>query len=384
MLEETIYLDYASTAPVADTVKRRVTEMLDVFGNPSSLHRLGMQAETLLTEARQSVLTALGASSGRLVFTGGGTESNNLAIFGSTKQLEGRGRHIITTAIEHPAVLEPFRMLEQSGWEVTYVVPDSDGDLAVDDFLRAIRPDTVFISAMHVNNETGAILPVQELVAALKDHPKIRLHVDGTQAFGKIPFRMRDIGVDLYTVSAHKIGGLKGTGALYIRDGVRLSPVIYGGGQELGLRSGTENVIGAVAFGEAARNAVASCRDLGEAMTMQARFIEGLGAIPGWTVHQPKHASPYIVNASLHGLRGEVIVHAFESKGLYVSAGSACSTAHGQNKRSHVLTAMGLSADEADASVRFSWTTDTTDHHLESALAIVRDQTVWLQRMVGL
>ncbi|WP_206916433.1 cysteine desulfurase family protein [Alicyclobacillus suci] len=383
MPEKTIYLDYASTSPLLEDVKQRVSEMLDVFGNPSSLHRIGMAAEERLSTARTRVLKALGAKAGRLVFTGGGTEANNLAVFGSLALLEGRGRHIVTTAIEHPAVLEPIRTLEKRGWEVTYIRPDGNGDIQVNEVLEAIRPDTVFVSMMHVNNETGAILPVVEVAKALTEYPKIRFHVDGTQAFGKIPVRLADTAIDLYTVSAHKIGALKGTGGLYVRPGIKLEPILYGGGQELGTRSGTENVLGADVFGLAAEIAVKRLEAESNALATREWFVDELERIPGWTVRKPKSPSPYIVNASLKGLRGEVIVHALESQGVYVSSGSACSTAHGKQKRSHVLEAMGLSTDEVDAAVRFSWHPGIDREDLASALTVVREQSSWLRSMVG-
>lgn len=383
MSQETIYLDYAATAPLLDDVKERVTAMLDVFGNPSSLHRIGMDAEANLSAARESVLQALGARQGRLVFTGGGTEANNLAVQGSAPHLEGRGRHIITTAIEHPAVHEPLRALSARGWEVTYVRPDANGDVSLADVVNAIRQDTVLISMMHVNNETGAILPVEELSRVLEEYPKIRFHVDGTQALGKIPVRLANTSIDLYTVSAHKIGALKGVGALYVRQGVRLEPILYGGGQEAGTRSGTENVLGADAFGIAAAIAVENVRLDKDAAQTRQWFIDELEHIPGWTVRKPKSASPYIVNASLAGLRGEVIVHALESKGVFVSSGSACSTARGKQKRSHVLEAMGLSTEEIDAAVRFSWHPGTNKEDLRKALVVVREQSEWLRSMVG-
>ncbi|MFD1677336.1 cysteine desulfurase family protein [Alicyclobacillus fodiniaquatilis] len=383
MPDQTLYLDHASTSPLRPTVKQCVTEALDIYGNPSSLHHLGMIAETRLSKARAQVLAALGARNGQLVFTSGGTEANNLAILGSAVQLKNRGRHMITTAVEHPAVLEPMRQLERQGWDVTYIAPDANGDIAVSDILQAVREDTVLVSVMHVNNETGAIMPVQKLAAQLKAYPKLRLHVDGTQALGKMPLYLGKWPIDLYTVSAHKIGALKGTGALYVREGLRLSPLVHGGGQEFGLRSGTENVVGAIAFGLAAQEVSEHLGDANLAVQHYEQFVAGLRAIPGWTVYQPKTASFYIVAASLAGLRGEVIVHALEAQGLYISAGSACSTAQGTKKRSHVLTAMGVEARQAEAFVRFSWQPETPWSQLAAALEIVREQTSWLKSMVG-
>lgn len=383
MSENTFYLDDAATAPVRCEVKSRFVEMLDVFGNPSSLHRVGMQAETVLRDARETLFHLLDGKKGRLLFTGSGTEANNLAILGAAMAFQKRGKHLVTTAIEHPAVLEPFRALERLGWEVTYVLPNRDGDILMESIQDAVRPDTVLISAMHVNNETGALLPIQQLSDWVAEHKKIRLHVDGTQAFGKIPVSLDELGVDFYTISSHKIGGLKGTGALFVRDGARLEPVLFGGGQEYGLRSGTENVLGADAFATAAKATLALPFDLEASYEQNEWFVRELRAIPGWTVHRPSHASPFIVHASLTGLRGEVIVHAFEQEGLYVSSGSACSTAGGKQKRSHVLVAMGMSKVDIEGAVRFSWNRETTREALADALEIVKKQSAWLVSMVG-
>lgn len=379
-----LYLDDASTAPIRQTVKNRVVEMLDVFGNPSSLHRVGMEAETSLQQARSVLMKHLGLQHGRLVFTGSGTEANNLAILGTANVLKSRGNHMITTAIEHPAVLETMRYLENNGFDITYIHPDEHGDISTASIEDAIRPNTMMVSVMHVNNETGAIMPIEEIAAMLDAHRKIRFHVDGTQAFGKLPVHVSVPGVDLYAVSAHKIGGLKGIGALSIRGDLRLQSTSFGGGQEFGLRSGTENVIGADAFATAADDIFSRPFNLTESANMTNWFVEQVASLPGWVVHRPKSASPFIVNASLPGLRGEVVVHALEQQGLFVSSGSACSTAGGNNKRSHVLRAMHKTVRDIDGAVRFSWSREMTQDQLQCAMDVIKERTKWLQSMVNI
>lgn len=376
-----IYFDMASTTPILPQVRDKLVEAFDVYGNPSSLHRKGVEAEKMLDVARKQVLFALGAHGGTLVFTGGGTEADNLAILGAAKRYSGRGKHLITSEIEHPAVLESFHILEKKGFSVTYIAPQASGDILLEDVLQAIQPDTILVSLMHVNNETGAILPIAEIGQALRQFPKILFHVDGIQAFGKIPFSLHTLSVDLYSISAHKIGGLKGTGALYIREGVNLDPLIAGGGQEYGLRSGTENVLGALAFGVAAGFAVPTGDEYAQMQALSDELIKGLRAL-NWILHTPNCRSPHIVHASKTGLRGEVLVHAFETKGLFVSTGSACSTRGGQQKASHVLRAMGLSRDQLGGAIRFSMGRQHTLADVQTALQVIREQTAWIERLL--
>jgi cysteine desulfurase len=374
-----LYFDTAATAPLLPEVQRVIVDTFGVFGNPSSLHRKGLEAEERLKSARAQVLKALGVARGRIVFTGGGSEANNLAIFGTARRYKERGRHLVTTQIEHPSVLEPFRALEREGWRVTYVAPEPDGSVKADRILDAVTDDTVLVSVMHVNNETGAILPIAEIGAALKERPKVLFHVDGIQAFGKVPGGIRDIPVDLYSVSGHKIGAPKGVGALYLRHGVEISPLVYGGGQEDGLRSGTENLIGIVAMGAAADLAARNARQNWEHVShLSAKLCEGLSRLPRCTVHRPNPKSPYIVSASFSGLKGEVLVHSLEAHGLYVSTGSACSSRGGHSKGSHVLTAMKLPAAEINGTLRFSLAPWHSGADVDRALEIVESQVRWL------
>jgi cysteine desulfurase len=379
-----LYFDTAATTPLLPEVRQAMIEAMDVYGNPSSLHRKGVEAEERLHQARVDVARCLGVEGGRVVFTGGGTEANNLAIFGVARRFGRRGRHMVTTQIEHPSVLQAFRALERFGWRVTYVAPDPDGSVPAERVLAAVEDDTVLVSIMHVNNETGAILPVEEVGRALKDRPKVLFHVDGIQAFGKIPHCAAQAQADLYTISGHKIGAPKGVGALYVRSGLDIEPLLYGGGQEFGLRSGTENVLGIHALGVAA---AAAAREAEAAWPRVERLsqmlIKGLRDVPGCVVRRPAKASPYIVGAAFPGLRGEVIVHALEQEGLYVSTGSACSTRGGHARGSHVLRAMGWTEAEADGSVRLSLARWHTEEEVEQALATIRRQIGWLTDLMG-
>ncbi|MCL6593842.1 MAG: cysteine desulfurase [Alicyclobacillus sp.] len=363
-------------------VQEALTAAFAVYGNPSSLHRKGVEAEQRMEQARAQVLRALGVSGGRLVFTGGGTEANNLAIFGTLHRHGGRGRHVVTTQIEHPSVLECYRALARSGWDVTFVPPEPDGTVRAEKILAAVRPDTVLVSVMHVNNETGALLPVAEVAQGLRGKRTI-LHVDGIQAFGKIPLAGRVAGADLYTLSGHKVGAPKGVGALYIRPGLEIDPLLYGGGQEHGLRSGTENTLGILALGVAAeRVASHAAAHWQQAQALCDELVQGLAALPGCVVQRPAAASPYIVSASFPGLRGEVLVHACEAQGLYVSTGSACSSRGPKAHDSHVLRAMGKPAAEVQGTLRFSLGPQTTHADIEQALQIVREQTAWLNQQL--
>ncbi|GGI97028.1 cysteine desulfurase [Alicyclobacillus cellulosilyticus] len=377
-----LYFDTAATTPLLPEVREALVAAFDNYGNPSSLHRKGVEAERAMASARAEVARCLGVEGGSVIFTGCGTEANNLAIFGTAWRHRDRGRHIVTTQIEHPSVLEPVRWLERQGWTVTYVPPQPDGSVRADDVLAAVRDDTVLVSMMHINNETGAILPVAEVARGLKARRKVVFHVDGIQAFGKVPACAKEAGADLYTVSGHKIGAPKGIGALYIRQGLRIDPVLHGGGQEQGLRSGTENVLGIIALGVAS----AVARQHAEArwqhvLRLADRLCAGLADVPGAVLQRPPVASPYIVSVTFPGLRGEVMVHALEEQGLYVSTGSACSTKGQHATASHVLRAMGKRPDEVTGTLRFSLGWWHTEDDVDAALAVVKERIGWLRSL---
>lgn len=379
MLRE-LYFDTAATTPLLKEVKQVLVESLDTYGNPSSLHRKGIDAQKRVERARQQVLRTLGAA-GRVVFTGSGTEANNLALFGIAHRYAQHPRHMVTTEIEHPSVLETCQALERRGWNVTYIAPEADGTVEAQKVLAAVTPETVLVSMMHVNNETGAILPIEEVGAVLKCNPKVVFHVDGIQAFGK--FKNGAKWADLYSLSGHKIGAPKGVGALYIRPNLNLEPIIFGGGQESGVRSGTENVLSITALGAAAQVA-SQMRETALSHTHQLAesLLEGLTQIHGCIVQRTSEASPYIVSAAFPGLKGEVLVHALESKGLYVSTGSACSSKGGHAKASHVLQAMKCSKRQIEGTIRFSVGSWHTLEDILDAINVVHEQTRWLHSVV--
>lgn len=379
-----LYFDTAATTPLLAEVQQALIDSFAVYGNPSSLHRKGMEAERLVELARKPVYDCLGVGDGRVVFTGSGTEANLLALAGVARRYAGRGRHMVTTLVEHPSVLETCRALERDGWEMTYVAPESDGAVSVDTVLSSVRSDTVLVSVMHVNNETGAMLPVAEIGRALQANRRVLFHVDGVQAYGKLVRPAAEANADLYTFSGHKIGAPKGIGGLWIRRGLDIEPVVYGGGQQFGLRSGTENVLGVAGLAAASRvahNALESAYDHVAALMRQ--LLEALQTIPVCQVIRAESSSPYVVCVSFPGLRGEVLLHALESEGLYVSTGSACSSNKKQTEGSHVLRAMGLSPAWITGALRFSLGRWHTEDDVIRAAEIVSRQVEQLRGILA-
>lgn len=379
-----LYFDNAATTPLLTEVKAVIAQRLELYGNPSSLHHLGVEAEKVLSASRRQILKDAGWTKGQIVFTGAGTEANNLAVFGVCRRLAKPG-HIVTTAIEHPSVLEPISRLEREGWNVSYIRPNSKGEITAEAVLDAVTKDTVLVSVMHVNNETGDILPVRDIAAGLKNFPRVRFHVDGIQAFGKLTETPGSVGADLYSISGHKLGAPKGIGALLMKSGVTLNPILYGGGQEQGLRSGTENVTWIAALAEASRLAALELPQSYEhVLALSQTLRRELAQIAGCVVDDREAPqSPYIVNAAFPGLKGEVLVHAFEDAGLYVSTGSACSTKGGHSQPSHVLTAFSKPAPYLGASLRFSLARWQTADQVTAALAVVREKAAWLREVMA-
>ncbi len=352
-----IYLDNsATTKPNAACVEAMTKTLTDVWGNPSSVHAFGMEAEKILRHAREQVAAALGAEKERVFFTSGGTEADNWAIFSAAQRLGKRGKHIVTTAVEHHAVLSPMEKLAQQGFEVTYLQPDALGRISVEDLEKHLRADTILVSCMMVNNETGAVLPIRDMVRATrKKSPLALFHTDAVQGFGKIAFSAKTLGADMISVSAHKVHGPKGVGALYIRPGLPLPPFMMGGGQEQNFRSGTENLPGIAGFG-AAVAAQDFTADREKMTHLLARFRKELEQVEGLEILGAADA-PHILSVALPGLRSQGILNCLQDKGFYVSAGSACSRGH----RSHVLTAMGLNPKIVDGAVRISIDAETPD-----------------------
>lgn len=357
-----IYLDNSATTRPFD----EVIEYMDIinknsYGNPSSLHLKGFEAEKLIKEAREIIAQSIDADAREIFFTSGGTESNNLAIRGYLNANLRRGRHVITARIEHPSVLEVCRYLEDKGYEIDYLDIDKDGILDVEMLKSKIREDTALISVMAVNNETGAIQPLEEIVK-IKNQVKgdVAIHTDAVQAYGKIGILPAKMGIDMITMSSHKINGPKGVGALYVRRGVRIMPIIFGGGQESLMRSGTENVPGICGFGLSSKITYDKMRKNSiEVEKLKALFMEKLkNSIFQCKIISPAHSSPYILNVSFTGVKAEVLLHHLEEKNIFVSTGSACSSK--KSLHSHVLKAMGLDTYDIEGAVRFSFSSQNT------------------------
>jgi cysteine desulfurase len=361
-VEGMIYFDNsATTKPYTEVVDSFVKVTNKYFGNPSSLHGLGGQAEQLLTQARAQIASLLKVNASEVYFTSGGTESNNLAVKGTALMHKGRGRHIITTSIEHPSISNAFEQLEQLGFQVTYVPVDQNGIVQMEEMEKAIRPDTILISTMYVNNEVGTIQPIKEIGKLLERFPKILFHVDAVQAVGKLPVDLKEFGVDLFSVSAHKFHGLKGMGVLFIRDGVKIAPLNSGGNQENNIRSGTENVAGAVAMAKALRITMDRYEEsIIKLNEIQKTLLYKLSGIPEITIHTPidQKAAPHIINFSAAWMKAETFIHALEQEEIYVSTTSACSSKG--NKPSKTLLAMGVTRNLAERAIRISLSFDNT------------------------
>ena len=366
----TAYLDNNATTRVAPEAVEAVLRSLDAtFGNPSSLHREGVEAERVLAAARAEIARHMGIESRELYFCSGATEANNAVIKGVARAYRGRGAHIITTAVEHPSVLEPVRHLEAEGFSVTYLEPHPEHGVTAEQVREALRPDTILVSVMHVNNETGAVYPVSAIARAVKsDRAQIVVHSDGVQAFGKLPSPAADL--DAYSVSAHKLHGPKGAGALYLRKTVRCLPLLHGGGQESGLRAGTENVPGAAGFAAAAAAAAAEREnDYARMQRLRNALLAAVESIAEAVVLSPPEAIGSTLAVAFPPIPGEVMVNALSERGVSVSTGSACSAS--RNKRSHVLEALGFPPKLVDSSVRFSLSRMTGAEEIELAVEVL-------------
>ena len=373
------YLDNAATTPVLPAAAQKAAQLMtEQFGNPSSLHQRGFLARQAVELARAQVAEKLSAKPEELIFTSGGTEANNLAIFGAAHALRRRGNKIVTTQIEHESVLAPMRELERQGFEVVYLQPDRAGNLSNEQLEAAIDEKTILVSVMLANNETGAILPVRQAARHIKRNKLFALlHVDAVQAFGKLDCAPQKLGADLMTVSAHKVHGPKGIGALYIRKGVHLSPRVFGGGQENGLRSGTESTPLIAAFGEAAKALPKPSEVLPKMEALNLLLREKLSGLPGVFINSPELGEDYlptVLNFSAGSVRAETMLHFLSERGVYVSSGSAC----GKAKPSHVLTAMELPPERIASSLRASFSRFTTE---EDILALAEGVAAGLREL---
>lgn len=379
-----IYLDNsATTKPFDDVIDSYIKVAKSYFGNPSSLHGIGGQAEKLLSQSRSQIANLLQVKPQEIIFTSGGSEGNNYAIKGTALQYQNRGKHIITTSIEHPSVSEACKQLTELGFEITYLPVDSNGVVSIDSLKNAIREDTILVSIIHVNNEVGTIQPVEEIGELLENYPKVIYHVDHVQGMGKTRLDFYKAKLDLCTISGHKFNGLKGTGVLYVRQGVRIKPLISGGDQEMQKRAGTENVAGFVALAKALRLTLENREEnIKHLSQLKKSIIEKLSLISAVKIHTPEQFSaPHIINFSIDGLKPEVFVHLLEENEIYVSTTSACSSKN--NEPSKTLLAMGVPNVLANSSIRISLSPQNELAEVPIIIQAIENAIKKLQNVMG-
>ena len=378
-----IYLDNsATTKPYKEVVDKMVEALTTDYANPSSLHRKGIDVEKNIKLIRQEIARTLGAKDKEIYFTSGGTESNNSVIRGVANLYKKRKNHIISTEIEHPSVLNTLKDLEEDGFEVTYLKVGKDGKIDIEEFKESIKPTTILVTIMHVNNEIGTIQPIDEIgkyLKSLKD--KVYFHVDAVQSYGKINFKPSKYNIDFMSVSGHKLHGPKGIGFMYIKENNRLKPILTGGGQEIGIRSGTENVPGIYGLGEAVKilnkdlnstiNKIQELKDL-----LKEEIVNNIDNIK---INSPEDGVCHILNISFEDIKGEVLLHYLEQKGIYVSTGSACSS---KKKGSHVLNAIGLNPKEIDGAIRFSLSDLNTKEEMIETVKILKESVGDLRMII--
>lgn len=377
------YFDNAATTRCCDGAKARVIQALsEDYGNPSSLHVRGMEAENQIRKAREQIGRTLKCKESELIFTSGGTESNNLAILGAAMANRRRGMHLITTEVEHPAVSSPMKFLEEQGFTVTRLKADRDGLISLEELEQAIRPDTILVSVMYVNNEIGAVEPVEEAARVIHSrNPETLFHVDAIQAYGKYMIYPGRTGIDLMSVSGHKIHGPKGVGFLYVKEKTRIIPVMYGGGQQKNMRSGTENVPGIAGLGQAAQEAYEDfSRKQAYLYGLKERFLAGLAGLEWAHVNGKtgRDSAPHIISLSVDGVRSEVLLHGLEDKGIYVSAGSAC--ASNKPAPSSTLQAIHVKREYLDSTIRISFCRENTPEEVDECLDVLKSLVPVLQR----
>lgn len=371
------YLDNSATTQVCKEAADAAYEMMrENYGNPSSLHQLGIRAEEAVEHAREVIADSLGAEAKNICFTSGGTEANNTVIFGAAEALKRRGSRVIVSAVEHSSVYESAKHLLDLGYDVQFAPVDPNGVVNIDALKALLTDKTILVSIMTVNNETGSIQPIERIAKLVhKNCPEALFHSDAVQAYGKMPLKPKKWGVDLMTVSAHKIHGAKGCGALYLRDGARILPLLYGGEQQHKLRPGTESAPLIAAFGAAAAQADISA-NAAIIKELNAYALEKLSVIDGITINSPADALPYIINISVAGIRSETMLHHLEQSGVYVSSSSACA----KGKRSYVLEAMGLPDDRIDSSLRISFSKFNSFGDIDALIEGLESGIATLQR----
>ena len=378
-----VYFDNSATTRCYDSVKEIVIRtMTEDFGNPSAMHLKGVEAEKYVKDSAAKLARILKVQEKEILFTSGGTESDNLALIGAAMANKRSGNHIITTAVEHPAVSQPALFLQEQGFEVTYLPVDSRGVVKLDALEAVLRPDTILVSVMYVNNEVGAVMPVEEIGRRIREKsPKALFHVDAIQAFGKYRIYPKKMGIDLLSVSSHKIHGPKGVGFLYINEKAKLQPQILGGGQQSGMRSGTDNVPGIAGLGVAAEEIYHDLDANVERMySLKEHIAKGLEKIPDIRINGMalREGAPQILSISVMGVRSEVLLHSLEERGIFVSAGSACSS-H-KRKPSSTLTAMGMAKDQIESTVRLSFSEENTAEEADYFLQVMGELVPVLRR----
>ena len=378
-----VYLDNSATTRCSERAKDLMVKVLmEDYGNPSSLHMKGVEAENYIKEAKKKIAKTLKVDEKEILFTSGGTESNNTALIGAALANKRAGNHIITTSIEHASVSAVTGYLEELGFRVTYLKVDADGIISLDELREAVCEDTILVSMMMVNNEIGAVEPIEEAIKVIKEkNPNTLVHVDAIQSYGKYRIFPKKLGIDMLSVSGHKIHAPKGTGFLFIKDKTKVKPLIYGGGQQKGMRSGTENVPGVAALGEAAEEIYENFEEkIDHLYQIKQRFVEGVLKIEGVSVNGKtgRDSAPQIVSVSIDDVRSEVMLHTLEDRKIYVSAGSACSS--NKPSVSHTLTNIGLKGSLLDSTIRFSFSVHTTEEEIDYALEVMNEVVPKLRR----
>lgn len=378
-----IYFDNSATTKILDSVKEIVIKtMTEDYGNPSARHRKGKEAEDYVKEAAETIAKTLKVQPKEIVFTSGGTESNNMALIGAAMANKRAGNHIVTTRIEHPSVYNPLIFLEELGFEVTYLSVDKDGHISLDELRESLCPDTILVSIMYVNNEVGAVEPIEEIGSVIREKsPKALFHVDAIQAYGKYLIRPKKQGIDLLSVSAHKIHGPKGAGFIYINEKAKVKPLILGGGQQKNMRSGTENVPGIAGLGQAAKEAYMDFDNkIAYLCSLKDYFTDQVSQLEGVVVNSKKglDSAPQIASVSFRGVRSEVLLHALEDKGIYVSSGSACSSNH--PAISGTLKSIGVGREYLDATLRFSFGRFNTTEEIDVCIEALKELLPVLRR----
>ena len=378
-----VYLDNSATTRCFDEVAQLMMKiMCEDYGNPSSMHHKGVEAEHYVRHARERLAKILKVNEKEILFTSGGTESDNIALIGTAMANHRTGRHLITTRIEHPAVLQTMRYLEDQGFWVTYLPVDGQGKIRLEDLEKAICKDTILVSIMHTNNEIGTLEPIAEAGELIKKiNPNIVFHVDAVQGFGKFRIYPSRMKIDLLSVSAHKIHGPKGAGFLYVNNNIKISPIIYGGGQQKGMRSGTENVAGIAGLARAAELMYENLdEDMERLYRLREMFLQGVSRLEHVFVNgcEGREGASHIVSLSVRGVRSEVLLHALEERGIYVSAGSACSS--NKPMPSATLKAIGVEKDLLESTIRFSFSIFTTEEEIRYALKALYEMIPMLRR----